>query len=152
MDVILIAAITADGYIAHRSNEVITWSKDLALFKKQTMGYPMIMGSNTEKTLAIELIGREKIVVHRNDNAKKILDELNTEKCFVIGGSMTNTKFAPYLTHLYLTSHPIVFGKGIPLFSKLEQELSLQFVKMIQVNEMEDIYQFQYQVIRKNKH
>ena len=148
MDVILIAAITADGYIAHRSDEVITWSKDLALFKKQTMGYPVIMGSNTEKTLAVELIGRDKIVVHRDDNAKKILEELNTEKCFVIGGGMTNTKFAPYLTHLYLTFHPIVFGKGIPLFSGLNQGLSLHFVRMIQVNETEDIYQFQYHVIR----
>ncbi len=148
MDVILIAAITADGYIARRSDEIITWSKDLMLFKKQTMGYPVIMGSNTEKTLAVELVGRKKIVIHRNDDAKKILGELNTDKCFVIGGGMTNAKFAPYLTHVYLTPHPIVFGKGISLFSKLDQELSLQFVRMIQVNETEDIYQFQYRVIR----
>jgi dihydrofolate reductase len=148
MDVILIAAITIDGYIAHRSDEVITWSKDLALFKKQTVGHPVIMGSNTEKTLAVDLKGREKIVVHRNDNAKKILEEFDTDKCFVIGGGMTNAKFAPYLTHVYLTPHPIVFGKGISLFSKLDQELSLQFVRMLQVNETEDIYQFQYRVIR----
>ena len=50
MKVILIAAITMDGYIAHENDEVISWSKDLKLFKKQTMGYPVIMGSNTEKT------------------------------------------------------------------------------------------------------
>ncbi len=148
MDVILIAAITADGYIARRSDEIITWSKDLALFKKLTIGYPVIMGSNTEKTLAVELAGRKKIVVHRNSIVKEILEELNTDKCFVIGGGMTNAKFAPYLTHVYLTPHPIIFGKGIPLFSKLDQELSLQFVRMIQVNETEDIYQFQYRVIR----
>lgn len=148
MDVILIAAITANGYIARRSDEVISWSKDLALFKKQTTGYPVIMGSNTEKTLAVELIGREKIVVHRNDNVKKILDELNTEKCFVIGGGRTYTKFAPFLTHLYITPHPIVFGKGIPLFPKLDLELLLQFEKKISVNETEGIYQFQYKVIK----
>lgn len=148
MDVILIAAITVDGYIARRSDEVISWSKDLKLFKKQTMGYPVIMGSNTEKTLAVELRGREKIVVHRNDKAQKILEELNTEKCFIIGGGRTYTKFAPYLTHLYITPHPIVFGKGIPLFPKLDRELSLQFVRMVQVNETEGIYQFQYRVIK----
>ncbi len=148
MDVILIAAITLDGFIARRSDEVISWSKDLALFKKQTMGYPVIMGSNTEKTLAVELKGREKIVVHRNDNAKKILDELNTEKCFVIGGGRTYTKFAPFLTHLYITPHPIVFGKGISLFPKLDRELLLQFVKMVPVNEAEGIHQFQYKVIK----
>ena len=148
MDVILIAATTVNGYIARRSDEVISWSRDLALFKKQTMGYPVIMGSNTEKTLAVELRGREKIVVHRNDNAKKILDDLNIEKCFVIGGGRTYTKFAPFLTHLYITPHPIVFGKGITLFPKLDRELLLQFVKMVPVNEVEGIHQFQYKVIK----
>ncbi len=148
MDVILIAATTVNGYIARRSDEVISWSKDLTLFKKQTMGYPVIMGSNTEKTLAVELRGREKIVVHRNDNAKKILDDLNIEKCFVIGGGRTYTKFAPFLTHLYITPHPIVFGKGITLFPKLDRELLLQFVKMVPVNEVEGIHQFQYKVIK----
>ena len=74
MDIILIAAITIDGYIARRNDEVISWSKDLKLFKEQTMGCPVIMGSNTEKTLAVELEGREKIVVHRDADPKKILD------------------------------------------------------------------------------
>ena len=76
MDIILIAAITMDGYIAKSSDEVISWSKDLKLFKKQTMGYPVIMGSNTDKTLAVELEGREKIVVHRNDKPEKILSQI----------------------------------------------------------------------------
>ena len=148
MDIILIAAITIDGYIARQSDEVITWSKDLKLFKKQTMGCPVIMGSNTEKTLAVELDGREQIVVHRNDKPDKILGKLIAEKCFIIGGGKTYTKFAPFLTHMYITPHPIVFGKGIPLFPKLDNELSLQFVKMIPVIETEGIFQFQYKVIR----
>lgn len=148
MDVILIAAVTVDGFIARNSEEVISWSKDLSLFKEQTMGYPVIMGSNTEKTLEVELKGRKKIVVHRNDNAKKILDKLNTEKCFVIGGGRTYSKFAPFLTHLYITPHPIVFGKGIQLFSNLKEELSLKFIRKIAVNKIEGIFQFQYKVIR----
>ncbi len=148
MDIILIAAITVDGYIARQSDEVISWSKDLNLFKEQTLGYPVIMGSNTEKTLAVELKGRKKIVIHRKDSAKKILEELNTEKCFIIGGGRTYTKFAPFLTHLYITPHPIVFGKGIPLFPKLDRELSLKFVKMVPVDETAGIFQFQYKVIK----
>ncbi len=148
MKIILIAAITLDGYIARQSSDVISWSKDLKLFKKQTMGYPVIMGSNTEKTLAVDLIGREKTVIHRYDDPQKIIDGIKADKCFVIGGGRTYTKFAPFLTHLYITPHPIVFGKGIPLFPKLDQELALQFVKMVQVNESEGIYQFQYKVIK----
>ncbi len=148
MKVILIAAITLDGHIARRSDEAITWSKDLKLFKKQTMGYPVIMGSNTEKTLAVELKGREKIVIHRNDNAKEILGELDAEKCFIIGGGMTYTKFAPFLTHMYLTPHPIVFGKGIQLFPNLKEEISLKFIRKVTVDKADGIFQFQYKVIR----
>jgi len=148
MDIILIAATTIDGYIARRSDEVISWSKDLKLFKKQTMGYPVIMGSNTEKTLAVELDGREKITVHRGDNPKKILDSISAKKCFVIGGGKTYTKFAPFLTHMYITLHPIVFGKGIQLFSNLKEELSLKFIRMVTVNKSEGIFQFQYKVIK----
>jgi len=148
MDIILIAAITIDGYIAHRSDEVISWSKDLKLFKKQTMGYPVIMGSNTKKTLAVDLEGREKIIVHRNDKPEEILGKLNMEKCFIIGGGMTYTKFGPYLTHMYITPHPIVFGKGIQLFPNLKEGLSLKFIRKIIVNKTEGIFQFQYKVIR----
>ena len=73
MNVILIAAITADGYIARHSNEIVEWSLDLQLFKEQTMGFPIIMGSNTKKTLKTDLTGRKEIVVHRTDNPKEIL-------------------------------------------------------------------------------
>ena len=151
MDIILIAAITLDGYIARKSDEVITWSKDLALFKEQTMGCPVIMGSNTEKTLAVDLEGREKIIVHRNDDPKEILNKINSGKCFIIGGGMTYTKFAQFLTHLYITPHPIIFGKGIKLFSNLKEELSLKFIRKITVSETNGIYQFQYKVIRSEK-
>jgi dihydrofolate reductase len=148
MNIILIAAITMDGYIARKSDEIISWSKDLKLFKKQTMGYPVIMGSNTAKTLAVELKGREQIVIHRNDNPKEILAELGVEKCFIIGGGMTYTKFAPFLTHLYITPHPIVFGKGVQLFPDLKEELSLKLIRKITVDMADEIFQFQYKVIR----
>ena len=148
MDIILIAAITMDGYIARQSDEVISWSKDLKLFKKQTMGYPVIMGSNTKKTLAVRLDGREQIVVHRNNKPDKILSELNAEKCFIIGGGMTYTKFAPFITHMYISPHPIVFGRGIQLFSRLEEEIYLKFIRKITVDEASGIFQFQYKVIR----
>ena len=49
-EVILIAAVTVDGYIARHNLEVISWSEDLHLFKEQTLGSPIIMGSNTHST------------------------------------------------------------------------------------------------------
>ena len=93
MHVILIAAITADGYIARHSNETVSWSLDLHLFKKQTMGFPVIMGSNTKKTLNIDLSGRQEIVVHRQDDPNEILKGLKPNKCFVIGNHIKSPSF-----------------------------------------------------------
>jgi len=147
MKVILIAATTLDGFIARTSEEVITWSKDLKLFKKQTMGFPVIMGSNTAKTLAVELAGREKIIVHRHDEPQAILRKIQAKKCFVIGGGKINSKFTPYLTHLYLTPHPIIFGYGIRLFSDEKINLRLKFIRKIKIPKAQGIYQFQYKIL-----
>ena len=150
MDIILIAAITADGYIARHSNEVVSWSQDLHLFRNQTMGYPIIMGSRTMKTLAMDLDGRETTVIHRHSNTEKVLDKLDGDKCFIIGGGRTYTRFASYLTHLYLTIHPLVFGGGIPLFPGLDEQMDLVFLKMLSVDGVEGLYQFQYKINHPN--
>ena len=94
MKVIGIAAITIDGFIARHSLEKTTWSKDLALFKKQTLNHTIIMGSNTKKTLTVELENRQSIVVHREDDPKAILDKIKGEKCFIIGGGRTFSKLS----------------------------------------------------------
>ena len=103
MDVILIAAVTQDGFIARHEHEVTSWTKDLWLFKKQTMGYPVIMGSNTWLTIKTELKNRKVTIIHRNDVAKQVLSKISSNKCFVAGGGRTNTKFFNELTHIYLT-------------------------------------------------
>ncbi|HIB79412.1 MAG: hypothetical protein COA72_02590 [Candidatus Neomarinimicrobiota bacterium] len=146
VDVILIAAVTQDGYIARHPHESVTWSKDLYLFKEQTMGWPLIMGSNTFKCLQKELEGRDIIVVHRDDNPKEIIENLNTEKCFIAGGGKTNIRFAPHLTHLYLTPHPNIFGSGVRLFSGKTDEMNLVFEAMIPIHGEKGLYQFQYRI------
>lgn len=145
MDIILIAAVTANGFIARHSHEVVDWSEDLHVFKKQTLGYPVIMGSNTFESLQKELEGREIIVVHRNDNPEKIISKVKSDKCFIAGGGTINTRFVSYLTHIYLTPHPYIFGKGIPLFYNLETELKLALMKTIPIKK--GIFQFQYKVV-----
>ncbi len=144
MKVIGIAAITMDGFIAHHSLEKISWSKDLALFKKQTLNHSVIMGSNTSKTLAIELDNRHSIVVHREDDPKEILNKISGEKCFIIGGGKTFSRFANHLTHLYVTPHPLIFGKGIKLFESPGGEIKLEFEKRVPVLPDEGIFQLQF--------
>jgi len=146
-EVILIAAVTVDGFIARHNHEVTTWSKDLHLFKEQTLGHPVVMGSNTYDTLAAELEGREMIVVHRTDDPESILADIESDRCFIIGGGKTYARFAPYLTHLYITPHPIVFGNGVPLFDGGIPELNLSFQNMITIDKKDGIFQYQYKVL-----
>jgi dihydrofolate reductase len=146
-EVILIAAVTVDGFIARHNREVTTWSKDLHLFKEQTLGHPVVMGSNTYDTLAAELEGREMIVVHRTDDPESILADIESDRCFIIGGGKTYARFTPYLTHLYLTPHPIVFGNGVPLFDGGIPELNLSFQNMITIDKKDGIFQYQYKVL-----
>tara|TARA_B100000315_G_scaffold78351_1_gene71683 strand:- start:221 stop:706 length:486 start_codon:yes stop_codon:yes gene_type:complete len=146
LEVIGIAAVTVNGYIARHSREKTLWSKDLPLFKKQTKNCAVIMGSNTHKTLSDGLPGREMIIVNRTDNPVDILRRIDQKRCFVIGGGKTYSKFSSYLTHLYLTIHPLVFKRGIRLFTKLEKEISISFVRLVPVIAEEGIFQFQFKV------
>ena len=146
LEVIGIAAVTVNGYIARHSREKILWSKDLPLFKKQTKNCAVIMGSNTHKTLSDGLPGREMIIVNRTDNPLDVLRRIDQKRCFVIGGGKTYSKFSSYLTHLYLTIHPLVFKRGIRLFTKLEKEISISFVRLVPVVAEEGIFQFQFKV------
>ena len=147
-EIILIAAVTVDGFIARHSNEIITWTKDLPLFKKQTMGYPIIMGSNTKNTITSELKGREVIVVKRSDNPRDVLKNISSKKCFIVGGGKTYSRFYPFLTDIYITPHPHIFGEGVPLFSDKIQSSKLTFVNLVEVPKQVGIYQYQYKIIK----
>ena len=104
------------------------------------------MGSNTFNCINSELKNREIIVVHRDDSPQNTLDKIDKEKCFIAGGGKTNTRFASYLTHLYITPHPNVFGSGVNLFSGTVKEMNLVFETVLPVDKINGIFQFQYRV------
>ena len=149
MKIILICATTLDGYIARHSNEITNWTKDLKLFKKQTTGYPVIMGSNTFKTLQNELTGRNVIVFHRNDNPNTIIKKLKTryKKIFIAGGGKTNERFMEYVTDMYITPHPVMFGTGIKLFGNNKLKIKTRLIKSIEIHESEGLLQYQFKIV-----
>ena len=149
MKIILICATTLDGYIARHSNEITNWTKDLKLFKKQTTGYPVIMGSNTFKTLQNELTGRNVIVFHRNDNPNTIIKKLKTryKKIFIAGGGKTNERFMEYITDMYITPHPLMFGTGIKLFGNNKIKIKTKLTKSIEIHESEGLLQYQFKIV-----
>ena len=146
MKVILICATTLDGFIARNSNEITRWTKDLTLFKKQTIGSTVIVGSKTYKTIQNELKNRNIIVVNRNSDPITILNKLKEteDKCFIAGGGKTNSKFNKYITDLYLTPHPLIFGDGVGLFDKSKIELNIELKKTIKVKGVDNLIQYQY--------
>jgi len=149
LKIILICATTLDGYIARHSNEITNWTKDLKLFKKQTTGYPVIMGSNTFKTLQNELTGRNVIVFHRNDNPNTIIKKLKTryKKIFIAGGGKTNERFMEYITDMYITPHPVMFGTGIKLFGNNKLKIKTRLTKSIEIHESEGLLQYQFKIV-----
>ena len=105
MKIIGIAATTMDGFIARHSHEKTNWTKDLSVFKKQTLNHTVVMGSNTKKTLTSKLVTRDTIVVHRKDKPEKILKEIKSKKCFIIGGGRTFSKFAMFKNKVNVFVH-----------------------------------------------
>ena len=147
MKIILIVATTLDGKISKATNEYVDWSLDLSLFKKQTLNNTIIIGSKTLTTLRKPLLDRQIIVLDRNMNSEYVLAKISTPKCFIVGGTKTYSLFLKYITHLYLTPHPLFFGlKTKPLFENVHFNRKIAFDKKILAHKQKKIYQLQYKV------
>lgn len=166
MKVILIAAITADGFIAKDSHHPANWTSaaDKQIFVKLTkqLGV-MVMGSNTFRTIGRALPGR-KTIVYTTDAELAARDdiEVTTESpaaligrlresgangIAVCGGASIYSQFmqAGVVDELYLTVEPVLFGSGLPLFTQsLDTHLSLLAVNQLS----DDVVQMHYLVNR----
>ena len=115
-EIILIAAVTVDGFIAKNNKDKTKWTQDLYLFKKQTMGHPVIMGSNTHNILSKDLPGRELIIIHRDDDPEKTINNITSERCFIAGGGNIYYRFYQFI-HLkkrkLLVNKKTSFNKAI---------------------------------------
>ena len=95
----IIVAISDNNAIG-RNNELL-WhiSADLKFFRRQTLGWPVIMGRKTFESIRRALPGRVNVVISRGfstgeeveiagslDEAFAIAESTNLEKCFVMGG------------------------------------------------------------------
>ena len=147
MNVVLVAAISADGYIARHKNELADWTtkEDKQYFVRRTkeLGV-MIMGRTTFQTIGRALPGRRMIVMTRSpdkyaaDNVEftdlqpvqllKQLESEAVESVAVVGGARIYTEFATagLLDELDLSIVDIELGDGIELFDQ-NVELGLDY-------------------------
>ena len=149
MTVILLAALTADGYIARSSTDLSTrWTsrEDARFFSQMTKkAGAVIMGSTTFETLNKPLSDRkifvlsnqaqydfdqEQVTVLAGQPAAVLarVQEEGFTTVVIAGGSQVYTQFmlAGLVDELYVTTEPVLFGAGIPLFShSLDMKIEL---------------------------
>ncbi|MDE2038241.1 MAG: dihydrofolate reductase [Patescibacteria group bacterium] len=133
----IIAAMTADGYIAKdEAHSPFNWTskEDKHRFVELTKkAGAVIMGSKTYATIGKPLKERVNIVYSRSKSfdgvevtqkgPRELLDELEArgfKEAAVCGGSHIYSLFmkAGAVAKLYLTVEPLVFGKGVRLFDE----------------------------------
>ena len=149
VEVFIIAALTADGFIAKNSEHMsISWTskEDKEFFKEKTKkAGVVIMGENTYNTIGKPLSDRLNIVYSRDKqyegvettqkDPKDLIEDLKNrgyKEIAICGGSTIYTMFmeAGLVDKLYFTVEPIVFGSGMNLFNKeIDKKLQLVSVK-----------------------
>lgn len=89
--------------------------EDLALFKRLTMGHPILMGRRTWESLGRALPGRQNIVLTRTPGYRAegalVLSriealaelELQHEEVMVIGGAQVYEQLLPQMSRLYVS-------------------------------------------------
>jgi dihydrofolate reductase len=148
MKLTLMMAQSADGFIAKHHHHFPDWtcSADKKLFKKMTQNAGvLIMGGKTYATIGKPLRGRLNVVYTRHPEQyhahedvmltslapERLLDELQSRgysDIILTGGAEINSLFAGHqlIDEIMLTISPIIFGRGVSLFSQAtEMNLSL---------------------------
>jgi dihydrofolate reductase len=162
----IIAAISSDGFMAQKSDQVSTsWTSKgdkkryVELTKRAGV---VVMGSKTYETFNKPLKDRKNIIYSRdtskvyegcevtNEDPKILLERLEREgfkEVAICGGSTIYTLFLEQnlVDTIYLTVEPIIFGQGVSIFSK-----SLQIpLKLVEHNKIdENTIQLEYKVIK----
>ena len=147
MRVIIIATLSADGYIARDTREPVDWSSSesrryITRITKE-LG-TIITGARTFETVGRPLLSRRVIVYSRqperyadldvdvtNEAPRELIARLKAEgttSLVVRGGIKTYEIFlkAGVVDELYLAVEPVLLGRGIRLLTdKVERRLSL---------------------------
>ncbi len=155
MKTFLIAAITADGFIAKNSAHMPSWTskEDKKFFVERTkQAGVVIMGSKTFEVMGRPLKDRLNIVYSRDPNKKyegaevtnkppaELLRDLEARgfhEAAICGGSNIYTMFlkAGLLDTLYITIEPLLFGSGVTILNEpVEAHLKLVSSKMLSDN------------------
>ena len=168
MKVILYMAVTANGLIAKEDDDT-PWSDAVwdSYYKMARQFKAVVLGRRTYELMKrvgeFEKIGNPfTVIVTKKDfipnsnfviarspkEALKILREKNFSKVLVGGGGTLNSSFMEenLIDEIFLDVEPLVFGKGIKLFSGGDFEARLELIKVKNISPNE--IQLHYKVKR----
>lgn len=163
MKTFIIAALSADGFIAMDSDHGTDWTskEDKQFFVEMTKKTGVIiMGQNTYETIGKPLQNRLNIVYSREKDydgvevtqkdPKELLLDLEKrgyQEVAIGGGATIYTMFMEQnlVDKLYLSVEPILFGTGMTLFNK-ELDTRLALVSLKQLGEQTVL--LEYNVIK----
>ncbi|MBI4123232.1 MAG: dihydrofolate reductase [Parcubacteria group bacterium] len=152
MKAFIIAALTADGFIAKNSTHTpLGWTskEDKQFFAGRTKeAGVVVMGKNTYETILRPFPGRHTIVYAAQPyegievtqkSPQELLEDLEKrgfKELAVCGGSTVYTMFmeAGCVDTIYLTVEPHLFGTGMTLFNK-ELEAKLELISVGKLGE-----------------
>lgn len=132
----IIVAVSDNNAIG-RNNELL-WhiSEDLRFFRRSTTGSPIIMGRKTFESIGRPLPMRVNIVVSRSyktgeevavvqslEEAFKLAEETNLERCFVIGGGQIYAQALPLVDRLVVTHVHTVIEDADTFFPSIDPEV-----------------------------
>ncbi|MDG3002740.1 dihydrofolate reductase [Paludisphaera mucosa] len=117
MDVSLVVATTRDRVIGYEGHLPWRLPRDLKLFRRLTMGKPIIMGRKTYESLGRALPGRTNIVLSRGslphppevqvarsvEEALELARLTGSDEAAVIGGGQVYEAFLPLCSTIHLT-------------------------------------------------
>ena len=153
MNVFLIAAISADGFIARDANQPANWTskEDKKVFVELTKrAGVMIMGRNTYETIGRALPGRRNIVYTSEpintpdietttEQPADLLSRLENEghkEVAICGGQIVYDAFlsSGLVNELFLTLEPKLFGSGLSV-AKSPLDYGLKLLELKKLND-----------------
>ena len=157
MEKTIIVAISDNNAIG-RSNQLL-WhiSEDLRFFKRTTLGCPIIMGRKTFESIGRALPKRVNIVVSRGFNtaeevavaasledAFKVAQETNLEKCFVIGGGQIYAQALPLVDRLVVTHVHTIIEDADTFFPQIDADVWQVAQRSELLHDEESGYDFEF--------
>lgn len=151
-----IAAVTLDGKIAKNSRHPSTWTsaEDKKFFTAELKKYDLlILGNNTFKAIENKGSGSQDYLIFSRtplpqpssnvryfnpevENFLNYITSKNYQNVAILGGTQIYNWFLAHdlINEIYITIEPLIFGAGLPLFSKGTIDQKFQLVSCDRLN------------------